>query len=109
MPGIIRKLDLQRRLVLPRETLRAAGFKPGDLLEIYSDVGEDGLPCLMLTLYKPGCALCGRPDSDRGYITFEEHDKMLCEDCAAAVVRALGLEFQEKAFKSKIEREEERE
>jgi len=84
--AIIRKLDQRRRLVIPKETLSAAGFKPGDLLRVWKDVGEDGNPCLLLTLYQPGCALCGSTNVKEGdYIVFND-DKIVCNKCAAKLV-----------------------
>jgi len=77
MSGIVRKLDPQRRLVVPQETLARAGIKAGDLLEVWSDLDESGNPCVVLALYRPGCVICR--STTVGH-TFED-GKVICPDC----------------------------
>lgn len=90
MSAIIRKLDPQRRMVVPQEALYAAGIKPGDLIEVYKDIGPDGLPCIVLQLYRQGCALCGKADLDPkvGYYKAES-GKLVCTNCITKMLRRI--------------------
>jgi len=91
--GIIRKLDQRRRLVIPQETLKAAGFSAGDLLCIWQDVGDDGNPCLLLTLYRPGCVLCGA--TGLTYVSLDDN-RLVCKDCASKIASKLKEQGEEK-------------
>ncbi len=88
VPGIIKGLDPQRRLVIPKEVLRAAGFEPGDLLQVWSDVTDDGVPCLYLTKYSPGCVICGTTEC---LVKFS-NGKRLCRKCAREALSEPGGE-----------------
>ncbi len=89
MPGIVRKIDPQRRLVLPQEAIYGAGFRPGDLVLIWSEIDVDGLPCIKMTKHVSGCYLCGSTDAQRGYVTYK--DRRLCKVCVEA---AMNLDFK---------------
>jgi len=64
MAGLIRGLDHQRRLVIPKEVLNAAHITPGDEVEMWLGHTEDGKPAIMLQkwgLDKDRCPTCGFP------------------------------------------------
>lgn len=87
---IVRKLDPQRRLIIPKETLLAAGFDTGDLLHVWGDIDDSGQPCVVLTLYRPGCVFCGDcPTDDSELIILEDPHKPVCRKC---ITRLLELE-----------------
>lgn len=52
--GIVRKLDVLGRIVLPKEMRDFLGLQVKESLEIYMD--ED---TIILKKYKPGCSCCG--------------------------------------------------
>ena len=85
--GIIRGLDTQRRVVVPKEALGAVGLRGGDMVEIFSDVTPDGSPCLMIQKYKPGCYLCGwKPTAEQEIsegpgVYFRAGNKKVCLEC----------------------------
>ncbi len=88
MAAIIRKLDPQRRLVIPKETLDLAGFKAGDLLEIWSDTTPFGEPCLIMVRFRSGCILCGDSHNQKQYITITP-EKVICTKCAVTLSKLL--------------------
>jgi bifunctional DNA-binding transcriptional regulator/antitoxin component of YhaV-PrlF toxin-antitoxin module len=77
--SLIRGLDNQRRLTIPKETLRAVGADVGDFMKIYAANTPTGEPCITLEKFEPGCALCGG-EANRNYKLI--HGKRVCEFCA---------------------------
>lgn len=77
--GIVRKVDLLGRIVLPMELRRSLKIAEKDPLEIYID-GAD----IVLRKYNPGCAFCGNTEN---LITCGDHT--LCRDCVTMFVGAL--------------------
>lgn len=57
--SLIRSLDSQRRLTLPKEALRAVSIEHGDLLAVYSSKTPDGKPCVIVEKFEKGCCICG--------------------------------------------------
>jgi len=76
MQGIIRGIDPQRRIVIPKETLMAAGLEAGDLVEVFSDADTVGRPIVSLVRYTPGCCLCGEKTT-----AVEYSGRKFCEHC----------------------------
>jgi len=71
-------MDSQRRLTLPQETLRAINANPGDFVKVYSSNTPEGLPCIVLEKYEPGCWLCGK-ELDKDYEELDE--RRICSFC----------------------------
>ena len=80
MTGIIRGMDPQRRVIIPKETLLAAGLEARDLIELYSDVTPDGVPSIVLQKYQPGCVICSSRDDMR-----HVKGKRICYSCVEEV------------------------
>lgn len=62
MAGIIRALDKQRRLIIPKELLASANIDAGDLVEVWVGQTEDNKPCVILEKVESatgGCPFCG--------------------------------------------------
>jgi len=78
MQNFIRSVDKQRRIVVPREALKAAGIKPGDLVALYSDKDIDGTPTIVVEKFWEGCALCGGDLRKQATVLYE---KKICADC----------------------------
>jgi len=72
---LIRGLDQQRRIIIPKETLFAAGLEPGDLVELYAETGPGGV-VILLQKYRPGCVFC---DEKEGLKRFK--DRPVCGEC----------------------------
>lgn len=70
--GIVKKVDVLGRIVLPVELRRTLGFHLRDMLEI--SVDDD---CVVLEKYEPHCVFCGET---RQMITYR--DKIVCVNCA---------------------------
>ncbi len=56
--SLIRVMDVQRRLTIPKETLLAINANPGDYIKIYASQTPAGNPCIVCEKYDAGCALC---------------------------------------------------
>ena len=69
--GIVRKLDVLGRIVLPIELRKTLGIEVQDPIEIYV---EDDF--IMLKKYSPQCVLCGSMDGLRNF-----KGKNVCEKC----------------------------
>lgn len=86
MQGIVRNIDRQRRVIIPKEQLRAAGIEPGDLLGIYSDTGPDGTPVIVLSKYQSGCSICGGELDEHAQ---ELHSSHICASCILKLVKGV--------------------
>lgn len=71
--GIVRKIDLLGRIVVPAETRNALNIKIGDPVEIFQDGNN-----IVLRKYAPGCIFCGIMQDKM----ISVGDKHVCEDCA---------------------------
>ncbi len=69
--GIVRKLDVLGRIVIPKELRTTFDLKENDPIEIYVD-GED----IVLRKYQPSCIFCSEADD----ITQFE-GKNVCKKC----------------------------
>lgn len=74
--GIVRKVDVLGRLVLPIELRRTLGIEVRDPLEIFVD-GED----IILRKYTPACVCCGSTEE-----LVEYKGRKICRDC----IKSLG-------------------
>jgi len=84
MQGLIRNIDKQRRVIIPKEALLAAQIEPGDLLGIYADQGPDGTPIIVIAKYEAGCTLCGEPFNDNETV-LTLYEKSICETCQSEI------------------------
>ena len=77
--GIVRRMDMLGRIVMPKAMRRVLGIKTGDALEIFTEDNR-----IILMKYERGCVFCGSLLSFRN-----EHDmkmiegKMVCRECIA--------------------------
>ena len=69
--GIVRKVDVLGRIVLPIELRRTLGIDVRDPLEIF--VKDDSI---ILRKYNPVCVICG----ERGNLK-EYRGKQICQNC----------------------------
>ena len=73
MEGIIRCIDPQGRLVIPKEVRKEMQVDCGEPVEII--VNKDGVS---IKKYKPVCIICGKGKS-RKLRTIK--NKLICDDC----------------------------
>jgi len=78
MHNFIRSVDKQRRIVVPKEALKAAGINPGDLVALYSDKDIDGTPTIVIEKFWECCALCGGDLRRQATVMYE---KKICPEC----------------------------
>ena len=69
--GIVRKLDVLGRIVIPKELRTTFDLKEDDPIEIFVD-GED----IVLRKYQPSCIFCNEADD---VVQFE--GKNICRKC----------------------------
>ncbi|MCL1982858.1 MAG: AbrB/MazE/SpoVT family DNA-binding domain-containing protein [Clostridiales bacterium] len=69
--GIVRKVDVLGRIVLPIELRKTLDIEREDPIEIYTD-GE----YIMLKKYEPACIFCGNAKDVKRI-----RDKNVCKDC----------------------------
>ena len=69
--GIVRKVDVLGRIVLPIELRKNLDIEKEDPIEIYVD-GD----YILLKKYEPACIFCGNAKNVRRI-----RDKNVCEDC----------------------------
>lgn len=69
--GVVRKIDMLGRFVLPIELRRTFDLKIGDPVEIYTDDDK-----IVLKKYQNSCVFCG---STKDVIRFK--DKAVCHMC----------------------------
>jgi len=82
--GLIRVLDRQRRLIIPKEVLKATGIEPGDMVELWVGQNTEGSPAVMLCKRQDACLFCG---STGGLVGVQE--KFICAECTRSAVYAL--------------------
>lgn len=80
--SLIRGLDGQRRLTIPKETLRAIGAEPGDYLKVYAGTTPQGATCVIVEKFEPGCALCGGSAPSEFKII---NGKRVCKVCTSTL------------------------
>ena len=73
--GIVRKVDVLGRIVLPSELRKSLGIEVKDSLEIYTS-GDS----VILKKYLPACVFCGEAND---IITFK--GKNICKNCLRQV------------------------
>ena len=71
--GIVRKVDVLGRVVLPKELRNTLHIAQKDPLEIYVE-GDT----IILKKYEPACIFCGNAGD---VVNFK--DKKVCKDCSA--------------------------
>ncbi|OOR55300.1 AbrB/MazE/SpoVT family DNA-binding domain-containing protein [Bacillus mycoides] len=69
--GIVRKVDLLGRVVVPMEIRRTFGIDIKDPLEIFTDGDK-----IILRKYQPGCVICGETENVRDF-----KNKNICSAC----------------------------
>ena len=69
--GIVRKVDVLGRIVLPIELRKSLDIEKEDPIEIYVD-GD----FILLKKYEPACVFCGNAKD-----VTRIHDKNVCGDC----------------------------
>lgn len=73
--GIVRKVDVLGRIVIPKELRDTLDIAEKDPIEIF--VEDDRV---ILKKYNPACTFCG---STSNIILYK--DKLICEECAKAI------------------------
>lgn len=73
--GIVRKVDILGRIVIPKELRDALDIEEKDPLEIF--VEDDRI---ILKKYNPSCIFCG---STKDVFLYKE--KLICEDCVKSI------------------------
>ena len=71
VPGVIRKVDEQGRILLPMEVRRGLELRCGDEVEMVLDGGT-----LMLRKFQPSCIFCGGTEQ---MVIYE--DRYICQRC----------------------------
>jgi transcriptional pleiotropic regulator of transition state genes len=74
--GIVRKIDILGRIVLPMELRKSLKIEVKDALEIYVE-GEQ----IILKKYKPGCDACGEISE-----VISLGNVRLCKNCANLLI-----------------------
>ncbi len=91
--GIMRGIDPQRRVVIPRETLQSVGLQPGDSVEIYSDTTPDGIPVVIIRKYVAGCLNCHNTKEKEEYI--EVSGFLFCPHCVEIIAKRAKKQKEE--------------
>ena len=73
--GIVRKVDILGRIVIPKELRDALDIEDKDPLEIF--VEDDRI---ILKKYNPSCIFCG---STTDVVLYKE--KLICEECIKSI------------------------
>ena len=69
--GIVRKMDILGRIVLPAELRRQFDIAEKDAIEIYTENDK-----IILKKYEPSCIFCDRAEN-----TVNFNNKIVCRDC----------------------------
>ena len=69
--GVVRKIDMLGRIVVPMEVRQTLGINEGDPLEIYTEDNK-----IILQKYQPSCTFCDNVDD---VIYF--NGKRICKEC----------------------------
>jgi AbrB family transcriptional regulator, transcriptional pleiotropic regulator of transition state genes len=77
--GIVRKIDLLNRIVIPKEICRTFGIEERSPMEIYTDGDK-----IILKKYEPACIFCGGTDDLRDF-----GDKKICKGCIDTIGTAV--------------------
>ena len=73
--GIVRKVDILGRVVIPKELRDTLDIAEKDPIDIFVEDEK-----IILRKYNPTCVLCG---STNNVVIYKE--KLVCEDCAKAI------------------------
>ncbi len=73
--GIVRKVDILGRVVIPKELRDTLDIAEKDPIEIFVEDEK-----IILRKYNPTCVFCG---STNNVVIYKE--KLVCEDCAKAI------------------------
>lgn len=73
--GIVRKVDILGRIVIPKELRDALEIDVKDPMEIFVENDR-----IILKKYNPSCVFCG---SNENVVLYK--DKLVCEDCISAL------------------------
>ncbi len=72
--GIVRRVDGQGRIVIPKELRRINGIESGTPMEMF--VSKEGI---VLRVYKRECDFCGALKSEVPLTRFK--GKLICDEC----------------------------
>lgn len=75
--GIVRDLDTQGRIVIPKSFRIAINMHEGDSVEIFTDEAQ-----IICRKYQPGCVFCDSTDDIR-----EVRGIRVCRKCAREIAR----------------------
>ena len=78
--GIIRAVDQQGRVVIPKEMRTRYGIELGDPIEFIAENHT-----IMMKKYDPTCVFCG---SDKHVTPFQ--GRLICENCMKALQKSLN-------------------
>ena len=78
--GIIRAVDQQGRVVIPKEMRARYGIELGDPIEFFSENNT-----IMMRKYDPSCVFCG---SEKNVTPFQ--GRLICANCLKALQKSVG-------------------
>lgn len=73
--GIVRELDTQGRIVIPKGLWPAIEIQAGDSLEVFTDGRQ-----IVCRKYQPGCVFCGSVNGVK-----DVHGVHVCRKCAKEI------------------------
>lgn len=77
--GIVRKMDVLGRVVIPKEVRKQLDVDAGTPLEVFADEKS-----VILKKYQPGCAFCGEVESEM----WAFRGKRVCKKCRRLIADA---------------------
>lgn len=80
--GIVREIDPQGRIVLPKGLRIALEIQEGDSLEVFTDGRQ-----IICQKYQPGCVFCGDVHGVK-----DLHGVHICRKCAKELSRLASLD-----------------
>lgn len=83
--GVVRKMDLLGRIVIPKEVRDSFGMEEGTPMEIFAD--EKGV---YIRKYKPGCMVCGNVENLETIYVRGSHMRF-CPHCLTDIVKYLMM------------------
>ena len=78
--GIIRAVDQQGRVVIPKEMRTRYGIELGDPIEFFAENHT-----IMMKKYDPTCVFCG---SEKNVTSF--HGRLICANCMKALQKSVA-------------------
>lgn len=84
--GLIRRVDMLGRVIIPKMLRKQNQVAIGDLIEIFVDGDR-----VIIRKHKPTCVFCGEPGD---VATLKQHkEKLYCQSCAKDLQSVLALVY----------------